>query len=215
MEVEEYLRIGKGDQGLREGLMGFETMFPYLEAIADSGGIEDPFDERVVEAYWVGNQLLKRVTARDFHEALLEKQGLRGKLNPKDWRVIEGLIPKGATLHHSFHVLNVWPMAHGDAGRVEKMDMCRVSWGEVVGLGSGELSVRGSKLRGVGNDLVLGESVVSKVKLGHSNFLLTGLKTGDWVSHHWGWVCERLSEEQVGSLDYYTRKHLGIVNENL
>ncbi len=36
----------------------FEGAWHYLEVIAASAGIDDPLDDRVVEAYWVGNELL-------------------------------------------------------------------------------------------------------------------------------------------------------------
>jgi hypothetical protein len=32
------------------------------------------------------------------------------------------------------------------------------------------------------------------------------------VSLRWGWVCDRLTEAQVGRLRAYTERHLGIVN---
>ena len=38
---------------------GFAAAWPYLELIAGAHGIDDPLDERVVEAYWVGNELLR------------------------------------------------------------------------------------------------------------------------------------------------------------
>ena len=39
----------------------FDGAWAYLESIARAAGIADPLDERVVEAYWIGNDLLDRV----------------------------------------------------------------------------------------------------------------------------------------------------------
>jgi hypothetical protein len=39
------------------------------------------------------------------------------------------------------------------------------------------------------------------------------LEPGDWVSLHWEWICDRLTERQVGYLQSYTLQHLQIVNE--
>src|SRR3989304_5557246 len=47
----------------RTALEKFEALLPYLEAIARKHGL-DPFDRDVVEAYWVGNELLERHVER-------------------------------------------------------------------------------------------------------------------------------------------------------
>jgi hypothetical protein len=39
------------------------------------------------------------------------------------------------------------------------------------------------------------------------------LRPGDWVSLHWEWVCDRITERQVGQLRRYTERHLAIVND--
>jgi hypothetical protein len=36
---------------------------------------------------------------------------------------------------------------------------------------------------------------------------------GDWVSMHWEWICDRLTEPQVACLRRYTARHLAIVND--
>ena len=41
----------------------FEGAWPYLQLIAACNGLDDPLDRRVVEAYWVGNDLIARVPA--------------------------------------------------------------------------------------------------------------------------------------------------------
>ena len=57
----EYGAAGESDGGLAELARTFEGAWPYLELIAGANGIADPLDPRVVEAYWVGNELLDRV----------------------------------------------------------------------------------------------------------------------------------------------------------
>src|ERR1039458_5353739 len=48
------------DEGLRRLARRFEGAWPYVELIAAANRIEDPLDLRVVEAYWIGNELLDR-----------------------------------------------------------------------------------------------------------------------------------------------------------
>jgi hypothetical protein len=38
---------------------------------------------------------------------------------------------------------------------------------------------------------------------------------GDWVSMHWGWVCEVITEREQSNLERYTRYHLTIANQTL
>ena len=38
---------------------------------------------------------------------------------------------------------------------------------------------------------------------------------GDWVSIHWGWVCEVLDDRQRRNLERYTRYHLAIANQTI
>jgi len=50
---------GGKQEGLRHVAARFEGAWPYLQLIAACNGIGEPLDRRVVEAYWVGNELLK------------------------------------------------------------------------------------------------------------------------------------------------------------
>ena len=43
--------------------------------------------------------------------------------------------------------------------------------------------------------------------------MVDALQPGDWVSLHWEWVCDRLTEEQVRRLRTFTLRHLRIVND--
>ena len=41
------------------------------------------------------------------------------------------------------------------------------------------------------------------------------LHPGQWVSLHWEWVCDRLTERQVATLRHYTLHHLAVVNDRV
>lgn len=41
------------------------------------------------------------------------------------------------------------------------------------------------------------------------------LAIGDWVSLHWNWVCDRLSQRQLRALYAYTTRHLDLVNHRV
>ena len=61
-DLLEYGDAHASDAGLAEAARTFEGAWPYLELIAGANGIRDPLDPRVVEAYWVGNELLDNVS---------------------------------------------------------------------------------------------------------------------------------------------------------
>ena len=76
----------------------FEGAWTYLELIAAAAEIADPLDERVVEAYWVGNDLLDGI---DPVAMLAELRRRFIGQNDASWT--PGLP------HHSFHVFTVYP----------------------------------------------------------------------------------------------------------
>ena len=63
------------DGGLTPLLRRFTGALPYLQLIARANAIADPFDARVVEAYWLGNELLDGVEVRQLYDSLLERFG--------------------------------------------------------------------------------------------------------------------------------------------
>src|SRR5205085_11004381 len=113
--------------------------WPYLQLIARSSAIADPFDPRVVEAYWIGNELLDGVEVRQLYDSLLERFGKQLSGRTRD--LVLGKAPAGARPHHSFHVLDVHSRVGELSQSLATMDHCRVSWGTVADVVGGELAV--------------------------------------------------------------------------
>ena len=42
-----------------------------------------------------------------------------------------------------------------------------------------------------------------------------GNQTGDVVSLHWDWICDRLTDRQLRALRTYTLRHLDMVNHRV
>ena len=95
------------DRALRELARGFEGAWPYLELIARANGLADPLDVRVVEAYWLGNDLLDAVRPDEFGGSLAVR--FRPRLRPDGWRWLADKPGRGAVPVHAFHVLEVFP----------------------------------------------------------------------------------------------------------
>lgn len=210
----EYGIEGVSDGGLMPLLRRFTGALPYLQLIARANAIADPFDARVVEAYWLGNPLLDRVEVRQLYDALLERFGKQLQGRTRD--LVLAKAPSGARPHHSFHVLDV----HSRVGELEHtlatLDHCRVSWGRVVAVDGPSLLVERVPLGLHGGKLVLDaprrERVMRQID---GRGFADAAQPGDAVSVHWGWVCEVIDQHQQANLQRYTRHHLAIANRTL
>lgn len=189
----------------------FEGAWPYLEIIASAAGIADPLDARVVEAYWIGNELLDRVDPVSLVALLQERfVGQSGA----SW--VPGLP------HHSFHVYAVYPwvglLSRGPGGgpALSVLDQCRIRSGVVVEVEGERVRVRSQPLVLRDGLLELGamreESVAWSVD-GRS--LLPAVSTGDAVAMHWDWVCDVLSPEQEAQLEARNADQLSRTNSAL
>lgn len=205
---------GETDAGVPPLLRKFTGAYPYLALIARANGIADPFDRRVVEAYWVGNALLERVEVRQLHDALLARYGKQLTGRARD--LVLGKAPAGARPHHSFHVFDVHSRA-GELGRsLDTMDNCRVSWGRVTAIEGPVFVVERQPLQLVGGTLALGPARPARItrQLADRGFA-DRAAVGDWLSIHWGWACDVLDAGQVRALERYTRHHLALANQTL
>src|SRR4030081_486043 len=133
----EYGTEGISDGGLQRLLRQFSGALPYLQLIARANGVADPFDARVVEAYWIGNELLEGVEVRQLYDALLERFGKQLTGRTRD--LVLGKAPAGARPHHSFHVLDVHSRVGELGPSLHTLDECRGSWGRVGRAGGEEL----------------------------------------------------------------------------
>lgn len=205
---------GETDGGVPPLLRKFTGAYPYLALIARENGIADPFDRRVVEAYWIGNALLERVEVRQLYDALRERW--RGQLSGRALELLIGKAPAGARPHHSFHVLDVHSRT-GELGQsLDTMDNCRISWGRVTAIDGPIFVVARQPLVVAEGKLALGPA--QPVRIGRQlddRGFADRARVGDWLSIHWEWACDVLSEPQVRTLEHYTRHHLKLANQTL
>lgn len=202
------------DGGLPVLLRRFTGALPYLQLIARSNQIADPFHPHVVEAYWIGNDLLNTVEVRQLHDDLLARFGKH--MQGRTRELILGKAPAGARPHHSFHVLDI----HSRLGELEHslatLDNCRISWGQVTRVEPGQLVVNRVPLLLREGKLVLGDAVPERVtRQVEGRGFTDQAQPGEWVSLHWGWACEVLSETQRGHLERFTQHHLAIANQTI
>ncbi len=205
---------------LKNLLLQFQGAVPYLRLIAEANVIKDIFDKRVVEAYWLGNPLLKKVEAKDIHghaEARFKKN-----MKAKDWQwLVKKSIPE-AKPFHCFHVFDICRKT--DISRLknkekllETMDKCRIGWGRVESL---EFSA-GNKNLYSGVALVNWEPLefkegklkFAKTEIRKAFFLKSNIRKGDRVSLHWDYICNKITPAQEMNLKYWTGYHLKLANQ--
>ena len=216
-DLFEYCAKTHVDPGLGMLLKEFEVMYPYLKLIADENKIANPFNEKVVEAYWIGNELLNNVKMNKLYYHLVDEQQLKKRTSTKLLRKIVGRIPVGAKPHHAFHVFNV-PFRTGKLTvdhTLETMDKCRISWGKVKKIENNQLIVKSRQLLFKQNKFYLGEikNLEVNYKFADEQFVKDP-KVGDWITFHWDWACEIIEEQQMNQLKAWTIHHINIANQS-
>lgn len=212
----EYVARGQPGRGLVELERRFEGAYPYLGLIAVANRIPDPFDERVVDAYWIGNSLLGRVGASAFYESLRSR--FRSRMDGRSFDWLVGKLGFGAMPHHNFHVFDVYMRAglmNDPAAPIllKTMDACRISWGEVVTVEGDHLLIRRPPLVLAGGRLGLGEPRPERVTRQVDGMGFVGdARPGDLVSVHWSWACEVLAPEALARLRAATHGCLALAN---
>lgn len=203
----------------------FEGAWAYLEIIASATGIADPLDPRVVEAYWIGNDLLDRVDP----DALTgEIRGRFGDQAGSSW--VPGLP------NHAFQVFAVYPwvglLRRGTVSGARNevalsvLERCRIRWGEVV-------AVEGERVRVLSRPLIYtdgafglgpatdqtaawsvdGRSLLTDVTAADGG--RPPVSVGDRVAMHWDWVCDVLTPEQVRQLEQRSADQFDRTNARL
>ena len=213
----EYGVAGRDDGGLRAMAQQFAGAWPYLQLIAGATGLTDPLDRRVVEAYWVGSPRLDDVGTSAVGNSMEDR--FRFMTGARFSTLTEGVLAGGVP-HHSFAVFCIYPytglLTDGRKAphALAVLDRCRIRWGRVLAVQGDQVVVEGRPLTWDGDRLQLGplgtETVVQSVD---GVGMVGSVAPGDWVSMHWEWICDRLTEAQVSRLRHYTERHLAIVND--
>lgn len=188
MQVENILREFKG-------------AYAYYKLIANANKIANPFDYRVVEAYWLGNSLLNKVRAIHLKEMMRMEFLPLGHLPEEKIKKIT----TGSIAHHNFHVLTIGSVTGTLKETESSLELCRVSWGKAESVGEKVIIVSLRPLK-FGEKISLGSPVKKTIKWDKN--ILPIIKKGDWVSIHWGTAIGKLSERQVDNIEKYTKEVL-------
>jgi hypothetical protein len=210
----EHAVEGRPDPRLAPLLGKFTGAVPYLRTIAAANGIGDPFDPRVVEAYWIGNELLDGVEAGDLYRALEERFGRHLPAKVRDQVLRKP--PSGAKPYHLFHVLDVYRHLEADSVGMAAMENCRISWGQVKEVDGASFTFDRRPLTMAGGKLALGQARAERVlRSFEGRGFADTLAPGDWVSIHWGWICETLDARRLANLRRASAAALALANQTI
>ena len=208
----EAIVTGHGSPRAREALSRFEALMPYLEAIGAATG-RDPFDREVVEAYWLGNDLLEAVDRARFL-ALLDALTRRG-LPPSIARRLAEHLPREPVAHHAFHVsfVGVGAVTGHVPTTVPNIESCRPALAEVVAVAGDELEVAGPTVRAAGPRLELAGRERRRVR--YDARALVGVRVGSRVALHWSWPALLLDDRAARDLERWTARSFEAANAAL
>ncbi|MDA2978810.1 MAG: DUF6390 family protein [Actinomycetota bacterium] len=187
----------------------FEGAWPYLELIAGVSA-KDPLDFEVVEAYWVGNQLLDSVDPLVWGNSIDDQ--FRGRAGSR-WSTLSDGIVDGRP-NHAFHVFCVYPwvglLRTGFADHaLEVIDRCRIRWGQVVSVAGDSVEVEGSSLLWDGREILMGPNRREVVR---RSVDVPVPSVGQAVAMHWDYMCASLQPRQLANLRLQSARHIKLAN---
>ena len=207
----------------------FEAAYPYYQLIAQKNRIANgPFNKKVVEAYWLGNELLEKIATDDLRQLIIERFSGPGLLSKAEALKRAKKIPDNSKPHHSFHVMVLGSITGSIdfTGKTKLKDICRIGWGRVLNLKS--KNTRPASLDEAGEKIKTGKITINYNPLTGSKIIkfgapiekeiiwdkeiLPSVKIGDWVSFHWNYALQVLNEENIVNLYKYTKNTLDSIN---
>jgi len=203
-EIFDFL-LGKKVPKIKKIIESFKGAFFYYKLIAKENKISNPFNEKVVRAYWIGNELLEKVRVEKLREMI--KEDFK---KPK----LAKILPESAKAHHSFHVLVAGPIDKNLKMTEGMKDLCKISWGKILRITNSqsliaELIVEYQPLLKE-KEWILGKP--TKRKIFWDKRILPKIKVGDFVSFHWDLALEKLSKKDLGNLKKYTELSIQTAN---
>ena len=215
----EYGDAHASDGGLADLARTFDGAWPYLTLIAGANGIADALDARVVEAYWVGNELLDRVRPDDLARHIGER--FRGRIGRARDHVFD-VVAAGAVPHHCFHVFAVYPwLGLLRTGVVDQplhiLDQCRTTPAVVCSVDGDSLEVLARPLLWDAEDAVLrlADATIRNVRWRADGLAFVRCPSpGEHISLHWDFVCDVLTPSAARALAQATNGALRAVNHS-
>lgn len=198
-------------------LKQFIILNPYLQTISQIYNL-DPFSYEVIEAYWFGNDLLKKCQPKHY-DLLLDNFEIQGVPN----FLIKELKQKKPKEFIPIHLFNILHVGVGRASgsvpfNLNSINNCMIRWGEIL-----EINKKTNKVKIALNSLFCKEGThfaENKIEERFNSYHLStktcnlsfnsqftpNLKIGDTVSIHWNFIPKKLTQKEIKNLKFWTKK---------
>lgn len=178
--------------------------FLYYQLIGMANNIADPFDERIIRAFWLGNDLLKPVTKKDIESFLSKRKDLGVHSLP----LIKIMDLIGGKPNHNFEIL--WLLKDKKPNQILRakflediINKCLVRAGEIIEIKRPGLVVKTIAVNAEKKEIVLKERT-EKISFG----FMGQLRKGDIISVHLGTAREIIERETSKNLLKITEEAL-------
>lgn len=200
--------LGKvSEREVRKILSKFEAAYAYYKLIAKKNHIRDPLNKRVVEAYWLGNKLLEKVSAKDLKNLIINDFVKPNLLSLEKAIERSARIPKNSKAHHSFHVFILGSITgRVDFRDVKLQDICRTGWGKIISIKDKKVLVEYNSLVKEKGRVKFGKK--KRKEIDWDEKIVPDISQGDFVSFHWNFLAQKLGKEDVKNLEKYTKSNL-------
>jgi len=182
----------------------FRAPYAYLSLIAKANN-RKPFDYGVVEAFWLGNDLLANVPRAAVARMIKSKFTGNGRLSKSRAKILADNLPEQVYPHHSFHVFYIGSISGYLEGKKKELDLCRVSWGNVTRVGKGKLAVCSKPVKFENGSAVFGKRQAASWATDGGRFAAGGI-----ACSHWGRAIIPITAHQKGNLEKFTKINMAL-----
>lgn len=197
--------IINGDcENVEEEVGKFIVLHPYLKTISQITGLPK-FSYKVIESYWIGNDLLKK-TKLEHYDLLLKnfkKQGVPDFFLEE----LKQKFPKKFIPNHLFQVLHIGVGKASGAVpfNLESINNCMIRWGKVKKIKNNQATII---LNSIEQDKTVYKLTIKNGDVLFDKKIVENLKVGKSVAVHWNMIIKILTKNEEKDVIYWTNKIL-------
>ena len=193
--------VNKRCDKVEDEIKNFLVLNPYIQTIAQVTR-KHPLSYEVIEAYWLGNDLLKHIKP-EHYTVLLKNLAAQGV--PKILlQEIEKKVPKKFVPIHLFNILHigVGKATMSVPFNLKSVNNCMIRWGKVSKVYAHIIEVN---LMSLSDDYIF---QVRRVNQRYDPMLSGKILSGDVVFAHWGSIVKKTTRREIKNVAFWTEKLL-------
>lgn len=196
-------------KGVSSEISKFIGLGPYLKTISKIIK-KEKYSYDVVEAYWLGNNDLKKVKIKDY-SLLLKNFANQGV---PFWLIeeLKDKLPNEFIPNHLFQALfvGVGKMSGSVSYDMNTINNCMIRWGRVEKITKHKLAVKLNSLKKVKRGF---QFTIKRDVVDYRSDFFPVLKIGDIVAVHWKQAAKKLDSNEVKKLKYWSERVLASLKD--